>query len=258
MAKLLSESTVRRFQKLANVKVLREQEEPEMEMPEDEQMEPPEDPMAGAEMAEDEIPEAARETLAQELVQKIAEVLDVDIDIDVEESEGANDLPDETDMPELPAGGEGDEGMEGEDEELAELQEWLLKEGYGLDEEDDYMMEELYEEEDLMDDEYMDEDFYEEDLMEELYEEDDMMGDFEGNFDMMEELYEEDDVMEGEYMDEAMHEEMDLDLDDLDDEEMMMESKIRRLKKQLAERKRLNKRASVITERVWKRLKRGR
>ena len=209
MAKLLSESTVRRFQKLANVKVLREQEEPEMEMPEDAQMELPEDPMADAEMADDEIPEAAREALAQELVQKIADVLDVDIDIDVEEDEGANDLPDEPDMAALPAGDEGMEDVEGEDEELAALQEWLLKEGYGLDEE--------------------------EDMMEELYEEDDMMGDD----------YEEDDLDIGM-------------MDDLDDQEMMMESKIRKLKKQLAQRKRLNKRASVITERVWKRLKRGR
>jgi hypothetical protein len=207
-----------------------------MEMPEEEQMELPEDPMVDAEMAEDEIPEAARETLAQELVQKIAEVLDVDIDIDVEEDEGANDLPDEPDMDALPAGDEGMEDVEGEDEELAALQEWLLKEGYGLDEEED-MMEELYEEDDMMEGDY------------------DMM---EGDYDMMEELYEEDDMMEGDYMDEAMHEEMDLDLDDLDDEEMMMESKIRKLKKQLAQRKRLNKRASVITERVWKRLKRGR
>lgn len=238
MAKLLSESTVRRFQKLANVKVLREQEEP-VEMPEDE-MELPEDPMAGAEMAEDEIPEAAREELAQELVEKIGEVLGVDIDVAVEETEGANDLPDEPAPDALPPGDEGMEG-EGEDEELAALQEWLLKEGYGLDEEDDYMMEELYEEGDYM----MDDD---PDMMEGLYEEDDydMM---EGDYDLMEELYEEDDM-----------EDVDLDMmgDDLDDAEMMMESKIRKLKKQLAERKRLNKRASVITERVWKRLKRGR
>ena len=250
MAKLLSESTVRRFQKLANVKVLREQEEP-VEMPEDE-MELPEDPMAGAEMAEDEIPEAAREELAQELVEKIGEVLGVDIDIAVEEDEGANDLPDEPAPTALPPGGEGGEGMEGEDEELAALQEWLLKEGYGLDEEDDYMMEELYEEGD-----YMMEELYEEgdymmdddpDMMEGLYEEDDydMM---EGDYDVMEELYEEDDLMD---------DDLDMMDDDFDDAEMMMESKIRKLKKQLAERKRLNKRASVITERVWKRLKRGR
>jgi len=205
--------------------------------------------MAGAEMADDEIPEAAREALAQELVQKIADVLDVDIDIDVEEDEGANDLPDEPDMAALPAGDEGMEDVEGEDEELAALQEWLLKEGYGLDEEED-MMEELYEEDDMMEDDYDFEGNF--DMMEELYEEDDMMGD---DYGMMEELYEEDDMMGDDY------EEDDLDIgmmDDLDDQEMMMESKIRKLKKQLAQRKRLNKRASVITERVWKRLKRGR